>query len=195
MTAQQAAITIAGSKWQPIRAASDEQLALAAKRLLWDAARTSMTGRTRDRYLVGVVRNQLPAAVERFGEFAVLAAGRRPEHPCCSWCALRTLAAAALEEPEPRPTPALQALLGRMCSRCEIHFRAQDVAKRERAHVASLVAAGYSPEDAAYQRPGEPRATGVIWPAGQEPAGLVASVRAAARRTPPPSYFRSGRRR
>jgi hypothetical protein len=80
MTAQQPAITMAGRPWQPMRTArtaTDEQLAQAVKRILWDAGTTKMTGRTRDTYLVGVVRSQLPAAVERFGELGILAAARR----------------------------------------------------------------------------------------------------------------------
>jgi hypothetical protein len=170
MTAQQPAITMAGRPWQPMRTArtaTDEQLAQAVKRILWDAGTTKMTGRTRDTYLVGVVKNQLPGAVERFGELGILAAARRPEPPACSWCALRALTAAALEQPDPKPTPALRALLGSMCFRCEVRFKAQEVAEREQ----RLLAAGQRQQMAP---------TGAIWSAGK---------------TLPPSYYRPGRPR
>jgi Uncharacterized conserved protein (DUF2075) len=47
MTVQQPAITMAGRPWQPMRTArtaTDEQLAQAVKRILWDAGTTKMTG-------------------------------------------------------------------------------------------------------------------------------------------------------
>jgi hypothetical protein len=80
----------------------------------------------------------------------------------------------------PAPTAGLRTLLGSLCFDCKVRADAKVVAERERAHVAALVAAGYSPEDAAHHRPGDPRATGTIWAAGK---------------TPIPSYYRPGRRR
>jgi hypothetical protein len=141
MTGQQPAITMTGRPWQPmrnVRTATDDQLALATKRILWDAGTTKTSGRTRDAVLVAAVRQRLPAAVERFGETAIVAAGRGPG---CSWCALRVIAAADLEGPEPDPTltATLKALLGRQCGRCSHHYAVQEVARREQA----LAAAGH----------------------------------------------------
>jgi hypothetical protein len=161
--------------WRPLAAASDEQLARAVKQILW--RRTSMNGVRRDQYLLAVVRRQLPAALDRFGKTAILAAARRPEHPACSWCALRILAAASLEEP-PTPTPGLEALLGRQCGRCRHAYTSREVAERERRDGARLTAAGL-------RRPqrGQPTPTGVIWSADQpQPETVTAALRAAGQR-------------
>jgi hypothetical protein len=121
--------------------------------------------------------------VERFGERAILAAARQPQHPACSWDALRILAAADLEEFAPTPAPALRALLGSMCARCEISFAAREVAERER----RLLAAGHRRQ----RRQLAP--TGVLWAASSgEPPGLTAAL---TRRNAAPSYYHPGRPR
>jgi hypothetical protein len=73
------------------------------------------------------------------------------------------------------------------------------VAQREREHTDALIAAGFRPQAAATLREPEeirrrsaairalqdarpPAPTGVLWSAGQEPSGLVASARGAAAR-------------
>jgi hypothetical protein len=139
---QRAAVTMGGRPWQPLQADDVGALARAVKQTIWTAGRTSMTGRQRDNYLVALVRNRHPAALSTFSELAIIAATRRPEPPACSWCALRALTAAALEEPDPTPTPALEALLGRQCGRCQHHYAVQEVAERERREGARLTAAG-----------------------------------------------------
>jgi hypothetical protein len=133
---------------------------------------------------------------------------------CCHW------GAAAMQrspEPEPPRTEVLLALLGNPCSGCQQRWSKAEAtaaaAQREREHVAELTAAGFKPaafgrlrtdeEVAAYKRSLEsltdaklpPRPTGAIWPAGQEPPGLTAAARSAARMVPPPSYYRPGRPR
>jgi hypothetical protein len=156
------------------------ELGAKVRSLLWDFYGSTRTqGVARDRLGVATVRNRFPATRGLFSDTALMAVLREPGKRC-SWDHYRELAAERGEPPQV-PSPELFGLLGSQCSGCKTYFAAQAVAERERAHVAALVAAGYSPEDAAYQRPGDPRATGAIWAAGRTPA--------------PPSYYRPGRPR
>jgi hypothetical protein len=153
--------------------------------------RSRLTGDALDKQALALVKTQHRGAVDLLGEEAIVALTRRLDPGGCNWCAVRE-SCKAKSKPLPRPASALRAALGSQCSRCKVAWNAAAVAEREDAYVAGLVAAGYSAEDAAYQRPGGPRATGVIWPAGREPAGVVASARQAAR-TPLPSYYQPRR--
>jgi hypothetical protein len=133
---------------------------------LWRfSASTRTEGAARDRLGVATVCSQYPITKGLFSDAALMAVLRPPEPSGCSWDHYRKLAR-DLGEPPPEPGGAHQAdlegLLGRPCRGCKTHFAAQVVAAREDAYVASLVAAGYQAEDAAYQRPGDPRATGTI---------------------------------
>jgi hypothetical protein len=124
---------------------------------------------------------------------ALVALGKEVSSGTCHWDAARIVRGPG--KPELERDEVTLALLGQGCQRCRIRWAAAEVAERERAHVRNLVAAGYAPEDAAYQRPGDLRATGAIWPAGKEPSGLTAAARQAARKVPPPSYYIPGRSR
>jgi hypothetical protein len=104
---------------------------------------------------------------------------REPAAGACSWDALRVLSAAN-DQPVPSPSAGLVALLGKPCQRCQTAFQADRVAARERAMLAAASSG--------------PAPTGVIWPAGAEPAALVAAAREHARRKAnPPAYYRRGR--
>jgi hypothetical protein len=142
------------------------------KALLGFYGSTRTYGVARDRTGVAMARSQYPASREWFSDAALAAVLREPQAGTCSWDAYRMLAAADGEE-MPSPSPALEGLLGSQCRRCKIFFAAREVAERER----GLMAAGYG----RYQRPA---ATGMLWPAGKEPAGVVASARRAASRVP-----------
>jgi hypothetical protein len=143
------------------------------------AGRSRMTGDALDKQALALARTQFRRAVDLLGEEPIVALTRRLDPGGCNWCAVRELCKTK-SKPLPRPASALRAALGSQCSRCKVAWNTAAVAEREDAHVASLVAAGYSPEDAAYQRPAGPRATGAIWAAGKPP---------------PPSYYRPGRPR
>jgi hypothetical protein len=156
------------------------QLGAQARAALWRfSASTRTEGAARDRLGIATVRSQFPATRGLFSDAALAAVLRPPQPGRCSWDHYLKLARERGESP-PVPSPELVGLLGRPCSSCRTHFAAQVVAAREDAHVASLVAAGYTPADAAYRRLGHPRATGAIWSAGKTPA---------------PSYYRPGRPR
>ena len=176
---QRAAIAFAGRGWGRMGPANDVELARLVKQTVWNAASSSMVGTRLDRYTVALVKNRWPAALAAFGEPSIIALLRRPAPGSCSWCAARVLSAAS-DQPPPKPTPALRELLGSPCSRCQVAHEAAEVAERERA----LAASGY-------RRDREPAPTGMLWPAGQEPSGVVTSARRAARNAP--GYYRPGR--
>jgi hypothetical protein len=197
---QRAAITMAGrSGWSPM-AGDEVGLARQVRQTIWElAGRSRVVGGRLDTLALATVKNRHRGAVDVLGREPILALLRRPGPGACSWCAARMLCAAA-QPPKPPPpaTAAVRALLGAQCSRCRVAYAALEVAEREDAHVAGLVAAEYSPKDASYQRPGAPRApTRVIWSADQpQPETVTAALRAAGqrRRTPDPPYYRPRRR-
>lgn len=146
------------------------------------ATTTRLDGPARDRQALIMLNSHYPKAVTVFPEQALLAVLREPGDGC-SWDAYRDLAADN-GEPTPKPSAGLEPLLGRPCDRwCKPAFEAARVARREGAMLTAAAQGGPAP-------------TGVLWPAGHEPAAVVASARAAARRAasnPPPSYYRRGR--
>jgi len=162
-------------------ARTDAELGVQVRQALWRfASNTRLRGTARDKAALATLKSRFPKAVSAFPESALLAVLREPQGGTCSWDAFRVLAASN-GEPVPKPSAALTALLGRPCQRCKTAFEAADVAVRERAMLAA--ASGPSP-------------TGRIWAAGdKEAAALVASARAAARRSAPPSHYRPGRPR
>ena len=171
--------------WRPMRPTDDAQLALAVKRTIWQAGRTSMHGGRRDRYLLALIRTRHPAALTTFGEAGLLAATRRTAPGACPWCAFRAITAASLE-PEAAPTPALHALLGGQCARCRTHYQAQQVAERERAWTGELTAVGFPPSSArrlrTFTQAAEALTASALPPTG--PRG-----RPARRRSTAPSYY------
>jgi hypothetical protein len=114
-----------------------------------------------DKQALALVKTQYRRALPAFGEAPIMALTRRLSPGACSWCACRILCAAG-DTPLPKPTAGLRALLGSQCSRCKVAFDVPAIAEQEDAYVRSLEAAGYAAEDAAFQRPMEPRATGTI---------------------------------
>lgn len=201
---QRAAIAFAGKQgWGRMAPADDVELGRQLRQAAWEVAnRTAVRGPRRDTLVLATMRNRFgPAAVDRFGPEAITALLRQPGPGMCAWDALRVLCAAGgPPKSTPDPTPGLRALLGAMCGRCKVHFAAREVADQEREHVAGLTAAGLRPEAAATLRTDAqvarqaaavrateqarraPAPTGMLWPAGEEPAGLTAAAHAAASR-------------
>jgi hypothetical protein len=159
---------------------------------------TSAAGAHRDAMILARVEASFPGAVVAFGRSALLALTRSLEGGTCSWCAASLIAAG--QEPRPDPTnPAMQQLLGTPCRRCSVRHEMGKVAQRERSHLEQITAAGLRPAAAARARTPQQVAalaaavkkterarppvapTGFLWVAGKEPAGLVASARAARR--------------
>jgi hypothetical protein len=142
---------------------------------------TRLEGTARDKQAIATIRGRYPKALTVFPKAALLAVIRESGGKC-SWDVYRSLAADN-GEPAARPSAVLESLLGRPCGRwCKPAYEAADAHRRE---AALLAAAAKHPPT---------RATGFLWPAGQEPAALVAAARAAARRNDPP-YYRPGRPR
>jgi hypothetical protein len=139
-TSTTAALGIAGrAGWTTLRPPDGTELALAVRRYVW----TELPGRTRtgagpaadDRAALLRIAGRFPAAEQTFGRPALLALTRRPGPGTCGFCAAQVVAA-SLQEPAPGlASPALQALLGQPCRRCQARQRTRD-------HVAAVRAAG-----------------------------------------------------
>jgi hypothetical protein len=124
-----AALGIAGrAGLSAFRAPTGVETALAVRRyaLTELPGRTVTAGADRDRTALTWIRSRFPTAEQTFGRPALLALTRRPGRGVCGFCRA-TLLAATLAEPRPSPaSPALQALLGRPCRRCQERQRTAD---------------------------------------------------------------------
>ena len=130
-------MAIAGQAgWTALRPPGDLELAAQVRRyaLTELPGRTVTAGADPDRTALARIAARFPTAEETFGRAALLALTRRPAPGVCGFCRA-TVTAAALSEPAPAPTsPALQALLGRPCRRCQERQRTSE-------HVAAVRAA------------------------------------------------------
>jgi hypothetical protein len=98
--------------------------------------RLSGNTRSRDRQMVSLVAERHPGALDTLGKTPIAAAMRELGPGTCSWDSCRMLAAAN-DEPMPQPTPALLALLGTPCRKCQGDFQAAEIHQRERAMLAA----------------------------------------------------------
>lgn len=71
----------------------------------------------RDAKILDAVRRRVPAALDHFPEWQLLAIAKRPHPPLCQWDSLRAMAALVGEQ-EPRVTAPLRELAGPPCAGC-----------------------------------------------------------------------------
>jgi hypothetical protein len=128
-TAAAAAVALAGRPgWTVIRAATDLDLAQQVRgfALTELPRRTTAAGADPDRLTLTRIAARFPTAEQTFGRPALLALTRRPGPGACGFCSA-TLVAVTSGEPRPSPaSPALQALLGQPCRRCQVRQRTSD---------------------------------------------------------------------
>jgi hypothetical protein len=121
-----AAVAITGRPgWTALRLPTNLDLAEQVRVYAWTElpGRTVAAGADRDRLALTRIRSRFPTAEQTFGRPALLALTRRPGRGACGFCCA-TVLAATLNEPAPNPAaPALQALLGRPCRRCQARQR------------------------------------------------------------------------
>jgi hypothetical protein len=95
---------------------------------------------------VYVIRANCPAALSVLGRSAVAGLLRPPPDRGCSWCTATLWAAASLgDDPPPEVNDHTELFLGSRCARCRRRHLAAEVARRERGHVAAIVASGLYP--------------------------------------------------
>jgi hypothetical protein len=129
-TRSTAGVAIAGRPgWTTLRPPGDLELAAHVRRyaLTELPGRTVTAGADPDRTALARIASRYPTAEDTFGRPALLALTRRPGgRGVCGFCRA-TVTAAGLGEPAPNPTaPALQALLGRPCRRCQERQRTSE---------------------------------------------------------------------
>jgi hypothetical protein len=106
------------------------------------------TGDALDKALYAL-RIHTPAALAVLPRSAVAALTRPPPAGGCSWCTATLWAAASLgADPPPPVDDHTRAFLGSQCGRCRRRHLAAEAARRERGHVAGLLAAGLYPSAA-----------------------------------------------
>lgn len=187
MTRSASSVYWAGPK--PMAPRNEAEAGQQARHALWKfAGKSRLRGVRRDQAAVRLIRNRYSAA-RAFTDTQLAAVLREPQGGLCSWDALKVLCAAGDEQMPTKTTPGLTALLGEPCARCLGWFAEQESVAFEH----RVLAAGGRPVT---RRVTGPQPTGMLWPAGQEPPGLTAAARAAARRKPDsPSYYQANRGR
>jgi hypothetical protein len=183
---------VAGSRGDPTTVGGLARMAMLSR--VWKLTPPVGDDHARAYYFL---KARLPMVAALLSRAAIVALTRPVPLGGCSWCLAAFYSATSFGAWEPPEDDDLyRSFLGSKCGRCRVAFQAVEVANREREHTDQLVAAGLAPvaarrirsaeelqaQVAAIRRleqarpPQGPAPNGVIWPAGQEPAGVTAAL-------------------